>query len=169
MIKSTVALGLALSAFTGVPAIASDEFKCPFPSKPNDPAKLEQIRQLLPDVNTMLDLEKLKAMIASFQREGMSKSLMVDHLVGAYCPMVAREVPLTNNEKVALVQRFTGQATRLVYSLESGLDVIINVPLTPDVVDSVNMAARRQGLTAPGWIAMTIDNALSEQSITGQQ
>jgi hypothetical protein len=108
-------------------------------------------------------------MIASFQREGMSKSLMVDHLVGAYCPMVAREVPLTNNEKVALVQRFTGQATRLVYSLESGLDVIINVPLTPDVVDSVNLAARRQGLTAPGWIAMTIDNALSEQSITGQQ
>lgn len=169
MTKSTVALGLALSAFTGVPAIASDEFKCPLPSKPNDPAKLEQIRQLLPDVNTMLDLEKLKAMIASFQREGMSKNLMVDHLVSAYCPMVAREVPLTDNEKVALVQRFTGQATRLVYSLESGLDVIINVPLTPDVADSVNLATKRQGLSGSGWIAMTIDNALGAQGISGHQ
>jgi hypothetical protein len=169
MIKSTVALGLALFAFTGVPAIASDDFKCPFPSKPNDPAKLEQIRRLLPDVNTMIDVETLKAAIASFQREGMSKSLMVDHLIGVYCPMVARELPLTDNEKVALVQRFTGQVTRLVYSLESGLDVIINVPLTPDVADSVNLAAKRQGLSGPGWIAMTIDNALSQQSIAGHQ
>jgi len=40
------------------------------------------------------------------------------------------------------------------------LDVIINVPLTPDVVDALNTTAREQGLSGPAWIAMTIENAL---------
>jgi hypothetical protein len=39
-----------------------------------------------------------------------------------------------------------------------------NVPLTPDVVDAVNTAAKKQGLSAPAWIGMTIDNALQQQS-----
>jgi hypothetical protein len=64
----------------------------------------------------------------------MSKRLIVDHLIGAYCPMVVQEASLTDAEKAASVARFSGQVTRLVYSLESGLDVIINA-LTPDIVD----------------------------------
>ena len=78
--------------------------------------------------------------------------------------MVVREAPLTDAEKATLVQRFTGQVTRLVYSLESGLDIIINVPLTPDIVDAVNNVAKKQGLSGPAWIAMTIDIALQQQS-----
>ena len=92
------------------------------------------------------------------------RGLIIDHLVGAYCLMVAQDAPLTEAEKAALVRRFTGQVTRLVYSLESGLDIIINVPLTPDVVDAVNSVAKKQGLSGPAWIAMTIDNALQRQS-----
>ena len=99
----------------------------------------------------------------------MSKSLIIDHLVGAYCPMVVRDAPLTETEKADLVRRFTGQVTMLVYSLESGLDIIINVPLTPDVVDAVNIVAKRQGMSAPAWIAMTIDNALQQQSTARRQ
>jgi hypothetical protein len=44
------------------------------------------------------------------------------------------------------------------------LDIIINVPLTPDVVDIVNATAKKQGLSATAWIAMAIDNALQQQS-----
>jgi len=51
----------------------------------------------------------------------------------------------------------------LVYSLESGLDVIVNVPLAPDVVDALNATARKQGLSSPAWIAMTVENALQQQ------
>jgi hypothetical protein len=51
----------------------------------------------------------------------------------------------------------------LVYSLESGLDVIINVSLTPDVVDAINATARKQGLSGPAWIAMTVENALQRR------
>jgi hypothetical protein len=86
--------------------------------------------------------------------------LIIGHLVGAHCPMVAQESSLTEAEKSARLQRFTGQITRLVYSLESGLDIIINVPLTPDVVAVLNATASKQGLSGAAWIAMTVENAL---------
>jgi hypothetical protein len=117
----------------------------------------------------MMDIEKLNAAIASFRREGMQRSLIIDHLVDAYCSMIANEGPFTAAEKTALLQRFTGQVTTLVYSLESGLDVFINVPLTPDIVAAVNSAAKKQGLSTPAWIVMTIDKALSQQGTAPRQ
>jgi hypothetical protein len=112
----------------------------------------------------MTDVGLLNVAIGTLRRDGMSKSLIIDHLIGAYCPMIARDAALTDAEKATLVRRFSGEVTRLVYSLESGLDIIINVPLTPDVVDAVNSIAKEQGLSVPAWIAMTIDNALQQQS-----
>lgn len=144
MTKATFALAFALSAFAALPAVGAEQFQCPFPSNPNNPAKLEQIRGLLPDVNTMTNIERLTTTIAALRRDGMPKILIIDHLVGAYCPMVVRDAPLTEAEKSALVRRFTGQVTRLVYSLGGGLDIIINVPLTRDVVDAVNSIAGKQ-------------------------
>jgi hypothetical protein len=162
MTKAAFGLGLALAALAVLPAPGAEQFQCPLPSNPNNPARFEQIRGLLPDVNTMTNIEQLNTAIAILRRDSMSKSLIIDHLVGAYCLMVVREAPLTEAEKAALVRRFTGQVTRLVYSLERGLDIIINVPLTPDVVDAVNSMAK-QGLSGPARIAMTIDYALQQQ------
>jgi hypothetical protein len=99
----------------------------------------------------------------------MSKRLIVDHLIGAYCPRVVRDASLTEAEKGARVARFSGQVTQLVYSLESGLDIIINVPLTPDIADAVNDIAKKQGLAGPAWIAMTIDDALQQYSTARRQ
>ena len=129
----------------------------------SDPSKLERIRALLPDANAMGSVGRLNSTIDTLRREGMAKSQIVSHLVGAYCPMVAQESSLTEAEKAAKVRRFAGQITQLVYSLESGLDVIINVPLTPDVVDAINATARKQGLSTSAWIAMTVENALQRQ------
>jgi hypothetical protein len=164
MIKIPLLLSLALCTLTLIPAAAAEKFECPNPFTPNSPAKLEQIKGLLPDVDTMGNIDQLTVAINTLRREGMSKSLIMDHLIGAYCPMVARDNSVTDVEKTALVRRFSGQVTRLVYSLESNLDIIINVPLTPDVVDAVNTIAKKQGLSGPAWIEMTIDNALQQQS-----
>ena len=164
MIKTALGLSLTLCAFVALPALGAGHSQCPSFSRPNDPAKLEQIRGQLPNADTMMNIERLSATIASLRRDGMSKSLIIDHLVGAYCPMVVREAAVDDTEKAALVQRFTGQVTRLVYSLESGLDIIVNVPLSPDIVDTVNSLAKEQGLSGPAWIAMTIDNALQQRS-----
>lgn len=142
------------------PSFAAEKFVCPTTLKPSTPAKLEEISGLLPDGNAMADVGRLNSTIATLRREGMPNIRIIDHLVTAYCPVVARESSVTEAEKVVRVRRFAGQVTRLVYSLESGLDIIINVPLTPDVVDAINSTASRQGLSGPAWIAMTVENAL---------
>jgi hypothetical protein len=169
MYKTSFLLSFTLLLFTLVPAVAANQFECPNPFTPSTPARLEQVKGLLPTVNTMADVGLLNVAIGALRREGMSKTLIIDHLIGAYCPMIARDATLTEAEKATLVQRFSGQVTRLVYSLESGLDIIINVPLTPDVVDAVNTIAKKQGLSGPAWIEMTIDNALQQQSAARRQ
>ena len=140
-------LSATLFAVTLVPALATEQFECPSPFKPNTPAKLEEIKGSLPNVDAMGNIGRVTATIDTLRRDGMSKSLI----------------------KTALVRRFSGQVTRLVYSLESGLDIIINVPLTPDIVDAVNVTAKKQGLSTPAWIAMAIDNALQQQSAARPQ
>jgi hypothetical protein len=169
MTKIPFLLNLAFCSLALIPAASAQKFQCPNPFTPTTPAKLEQIKGLLPDANTMVNIDQLTVAINALRREGMSKSLIVDHLIGAYCPMVARDNSVTDAEKATLVRRFSGQVTRLVYSLESNLDIIINVPLTPDVVDAVNTIAKKQGLSGPAWIEMTIDNALQLQKAARRQ
>jgi hypothetical protein len=162
MTKIPLLLGLTVFSLNPLilPSFAAEKFECPATLKPSTPAKLEEIKGLLPDGNAMADVGRLNSTIATLRREGMPNMRIIDHLVTAYCPVVAQESSVTNADKLARVRRFAGQVTRLVYSLESGLDVIINVPLTPDVVDAINTTARRQGLSGPAWIAMTVENAL---------
>jgi hypothetical protein len=109
MTKIQFLLSLTLFSLTLVPAVAAEKFECPSPFKPNTPAKLEEIKGLLPNVNAMTDIGQLNVTIDTLRREGMPKNLIIDHLVGAYCPMIAREASLTESEKAALVQRFSGQ------------------------------------------------------------
>jgi hypothetical protein len=159
LIVSLALSGLVLAAMASAGA-AAEKFECPLAAKPTTPAKLQQIQRLLPDTSAMADIDRLNATVSMLRQDGMPKSLIIDHLVNVYCPMVAQESSLTEAEKTARLQRFTGQVTQLVYSLESGLDVIINVPLTPDIVAVLNATASKQGLTGAAWIAMTVENAL---------
>ena len=157
LIFSLTLSGLMLTAMPSAGA-AAEKFECPLAVKPTTPAKLQEVQRLLPDGNAMANIERLNATIGTLRQDGMSKSQIIDHLVGVYCPMVAQESSLTEAEKSAHLRRFTGQVTQLVYSLESGLDIIINVPLTPDVVALLNATASKQGLSGAAWIAMTVDN-----------
>jgi hypothetical protein len=152
--------GLMLSLVSGT---AAESFECPRAFKPSTPSRLEEIKGLLPNVNAMADVSQLNATIGTLRKEGMPKNQIVDHLMDSYCPMIGRDDSLTEAEKAVRVQRFAGQITQLVYSLESGLDIIINVPLTPDVVDALNTTASKQGLSGPAWVAMTVENALQRQ------
>ena len=168
MIKIPLLLSLSLLTLALVPAAAAEQFECPNPFTPNTPATLEEIKGLLPDAGAMANIGQLTTAINALRREGMPKNLIIDHLIGAYCPMVAQG-SLPEAEKSTLVRRFSGQVTRLVYSLESGLDIIINVPLTPDIADAVNTVAKKQGLSGPAWIAMAVDHALQQQAASRRQ
>jgi hypothetical protein len=159
LLCSLTFFGLMLTAMPPVGA-AAEKFECPLAVKPTTPAKLQEIQRLLPDGNAIANIGRLNATVGTLRQDGMSKSQIIDHLVGVYCPMVAQDSSLTEGEKTAHLRRFTGQVTQLVYSFESGLDIIINVPLTPDVVALLNATASKQGLSGAAWIAMTVENAL---------
>jgi hypothetical protein len=159
LLLSLAFLGVTLAALTPANAAAAN-FECALSVQPTDPARSLEMQRLLPDSNAMADIGRLTAAVGVLLREGTPKSLSINELVGAYCPMVAQENSLTETEKTARLQRFTSQITQLVYSLESGLDIIINVPLTPDVVAVLNATASKQGLSGAAWIAMTVENAL---------
>jgi hypothetical protein len=159
LIVSLTLSGLVLTARPSAGA-AAEKFECPIAAKPTTPAKLQQVQRSLLDANAMADIGRLSATVSRLRQDGMPKSLIIDHLVGVYCPMVAQESSLTEAEKTAHLRHFTGQVMRLVYGLESGLDVIINVPLTPDIVAVLNATASKQGLSGAAWIAMTVENAL---------
>ena len=165
MARRSLSLGLILLGMmlSPVPSAAVDKFNCPFIFTSSDPSKLERIRALLPDASAIGSVGRLNSTVDTLRRDGMTKSQIVSHLVGAYCPMVAQDSSLTEADKATKVRRFAGQITQLVYSLESGLDIIVNVPLTPDVVDALNATARKQGLSSSAWIAMTVENALQRQ------
>jgi hypothetical protein len=164
MYRSALIFGLTLSGLvlTAMPSagVAAEKFECPLAVKPTTPAKLQQIQRLLPDASAMADIGRLNATVSTLRQDGIPKALIIDHLVGVYCPMVAQESSLKDADKTAHLRRFTGQVTQLVYSLESGLDIIINVPLTPDIVAVLNATASKQGLSGAAWIAMTVENAL---------
>src|SRR4249920_962997 len=109
MTKIQFLLSLTLFSLTLVPAVAAENFECPSPFKPNTPAKLEEIKGLLPNIDAMADIGQLNVTIGTLQREGMTKSLIIDHLVGAYCPLIEREASLTEAEKAERVRLFSGQ------------------------------------------------------------
>jgi tetratricopeptide repeat protein len=80
-----------------------------------------------------------------------------DFLYGVGAPLGIHRLVLDEHPAIC-----AANLTHLI-SLESGLDIIINVPFTPDVVDSINAKARKQGLSGPAWISMTVENALQLQ------
>jgi S-methylmethionine-dependent homocysteine/selenocysteine methylase len=147
----------------GGPSHAASKFECPNPFKPSNPATLAEINSQLPDRKAMADVGRLTATINVLRLKRMPRIQIIDHLIGTYCPMVAQEDSFSEAEKQTSVRRFSGQVTRLVYSLESGLDVVINVPFTPDVVEAINAKALKQGLSVPAFISMTVENALELQ------
>jgi predicted HicB family RNase H-like nuclease len=159
MSRIALLLGLTLFGITlfDPPGLATESFQC---RHSVTPAMLEEIKIQLPDGNAMADVGRLTATIDALRRKGLPKSRIISELAGAYCPMVAQDPSLTAAEKAANVRRFSVQVSQLIYSLESGLDVIINVRFTPDVVDAINAKARQQGLSGPAWISMTVENTL---------
>jgi hypothetical protein len=157
LLPSLAFFGLMLPLASGA---AAESFECPRAFKPSSPARLEEIKGMLPDASAMSDVSQLNATIGALQKEGVPKIEIIAHLMDAYCPMVAEDKSLSEPEKTVRVRRFAGQITQLVYSLASGLDIIVNVPLIPDIVDVLNTTASKQGLSGPAWIAMTVENAL---------
>jgi hypothetical protein len=163
--KHLVTIGIMLALLLGLtlPAQAKKVgFECPVTIDGTTPEKRAEIAKLLPVGNAMDDPGRLNASIDSLKRLGLSRTLIIDHLIGAYCPTVAQNKSLSDAERTALVRRFASRITVLVYDVEDTSEIVLNVVLKPSIVDEVNAKARKNGLSVEGWLSKTIEQAVQQ-------
>jgi hypothetical protein len=155
----SIALKPANAEVAGKTIPTQSGFTCPPHVKGATARQREAIRALLPSRDAMDDSAQLNASITGLRRLGLSKTLVADHLIGAYCVTIAHNSYLSDAEKTEDVRQFASQITPLVYNDEGVSDIVLNVPLKPSVVGEVNVKAQASGLSVEQWMSRTIEAA----------
>lgn len=101
---------------------------------------------------------KLNRVVTVLRDRGMNSGNIVDNLISAYCPVVAANAALNDQQKTMAVRSFAAQAARAVYTPDGADAIIIDVPLAPDVANAVNSKAKAERMSPQDWAAKTIAN-----------
>jgi hypothetical protein len=108
-----VVLGLAGPAFA---------LECPAAQKLTRPGVLQETQAQINNVANLLATgdvgNRVPAIIADLRRRypGVENAEVVNYLMAAYCPIVARLSGLSDAEKQARMDRFVSQLSQIVYS-----------------------------------------------------
>lgn len=135
-------------------------FVCPVKSVGANAAQDRAIAAAIPAGDGLADAAKLDAAIGALRAKGIGNAIMIDALISAYCPGVARDAALSDEGKRAQVRRFAARVTRRVYALETAEAVILDVPFRPEVADMINARAAAERISPEAWVANAIDRAL---------
>lgn len=155
----SVGVALTLSLFGGWAAQAQS-LECPVAQVPA--AQAEAVSKVLPYLEAFRDQAKLAAAIETLKNDGDGTVQVVNGLISAYCPLVAAEQGTTDAQKTADVQNFGLNVTRQAFSLSSEEKVILDVTLSPDIVEVITAKAKADGISAQEWIAAKISSDLAQ-------
>jgi hypothetical protein len=138
-------------------------FTCPDTVTSDAPRNAPPPSDLYSGATDLTAGNRLGELMDDLRKSGMKPALIVDHLVGAYCPLVASDGSLSDQQKADRVRRFARQVTGLAYgqSGQEELDVLVEVPLTPALLGQVDQAAGRAGLSRDAWIERAIKQQLT--------
>ncbi|MPZ41704.1 MAG: glutelin [Rhizobiales bacterium] len=144
----------------GQPATAAG-FTCPYIKAVDAPKDAPSLAELFTGATDATADERLGILVIDLRKSGMRPALIVDHLVGAYCPLVVADTSLSDAQKTIRVRRFARQVAGLAYvpSEQDELAVLVDLPLAPRLLDQVNKAADKSGISRDTWI----DRAISRQ------
>lgn len=151
------ALASALYLAPHAASAAGQGFECPQRSATDTP---RDIKSLIPAGDALDDPSRLNAAVDTLRRQRVGNALIIDNLIGAYCPAIAADAALTDMQKARRVQQFAVRVTRAVYSVESADDVILDVPFKSAVADTINAKAQAAGVSPGTWVAQTVENVL---------
>jgi hypothetical protein len=156
---------VCVSGFTGSsvrPANAA-AFTCPETVTPDAPRNTSPPIGPSSGATDLTIGNRVTEIVADLRKGGMKPALIVDHLVGAYCPLVANDGSLSDQQKADQVRRFARQVTGLAYgqSGQEELDVLVDVPLMPALLGQVDQAAGRAGMSRDAWIERAIKQSLT--------
>ena len=138
-------------------------FTCPDTVTSDAPRNAPPLSDLYSGANDVTASNRLSEVMADLRKDGMKPALIVDHLVSAYCPLVANDSSLSDKQRADRIQRFARQVTGLAYgsSGQDESDVLIEVPLMPTLLGQVDQAAGRAGLSRDAWIERAIKQQLT--------
>jgi hypothetical protein len=138
-------------------------FTCPDTSGATTAGKAPSLDGLYSGATDATASHRLGELMADLRKSGLKPSLIVDHLVGAYCPLVAADNSLSDKQKTDRVRRFAQQVTGLAYmpSDAGEVDVLVQTTLAPELVTQVDQAAGRGGVSRDEWITQAIKRQLA--------
>lgn len=138
----------------------SAAFVCPVKSVGANAAQDQAIAAAIPAGDALDDTAKLNAAVAALRAKDVSNAIIVDSLISSYCPAVARNTALNDEQKRAQVRRFAVRMTRIVYALDSVDAVILDVPFAPGVIAAINAKAAAEKISPEAWVVKAIDREL---------
>ena len=138
-------------------------FECNWLPTDDEPMGIHDIRSLLSGVDLLDDPDRLNLAVDKLRQEGLNETLIIDNLVGAYCPIVAMNSALSDAQKATQVRRFASKIIPIVYMIEDTENVILDVPFSPTVVDAIKAKAKEAGVAPEKWISDIVSNALKNE------
>lgn len=149
---------LGLSILSVQPSLAAGSFECP--KQALEDVSSSSVEALARSGDPLGNVEAMNAAVDSLRAKNVSSGLIIDALVAAYCPTVAGTPDLTDAQKSSQIARFAARVARTVYSLENADAIVLDVAFPPQIVDSIDAAAKAAGTSQEAWIRDTVDAAL---------
>ncbi len=153
---------LAMAAAVLLAPLTAAAFECPNPAPGGNAAQQKSIAAALPADPSTEDL-KMNEAVTALRSQGIAPSAIVDGLIAAYCPAIARDSALNENARRARLRHFAGQAVRMAYGLESADAIILDVPFPPDTVVAINARAKAEGVSPDAYVANAGDAYLKQK------
>src|SRR5688572_8065288 len=88
-----------LAVMVALPASADAAFDCPAGSPAGDAAQAAEITALLGADPAFGDIGHMQETIDTLIGRGVSRTVIIDNLIGAYCPTVVAEAGLSDAQK----------------------------------------------------------------------
>ena len=156
---------VSIAGFGGAMIVPVDAaaFTCPDSTASDPPETVPALSDWYSGATDLTASHRLGELMTELRKSGMKPALIVDHLVGAYCPLVAADDTLSEKQKADRVRRFAQQVTGLAYrpSDADEVDVLVTVPVTPTLLGQVDQAAGRAGMSREAWLEQAIKQQLA--------
>jgi hypothetical protein len=145
--------------------VAAAPLTCPAAAGPTVIENPSSLKDLYSGATDVTAGNRLNELMAAFRASGRKPAFIVDDLVSAYCPLVAADTYLSDQQKVDRVRRFARQVTGLAYGLSDPdeVDVLLDIPLAPAVLSQIDQAAADAGMSRDAWIGLAIRQRLDSR------
>ncbi|MGV6904214.1 MULTISPECIES: glutelin [unclassified Brucella] len=160
LITALFLAGIALSA-ASAPAAAAG-FECAYKKAPGDMKHVPDIKYLEGGLTPAMFHQRLAEMVQKLVADKVPPALIVDHFVWAYCPSAAADKSLNDKQKTEHVRRFAADVAALAYTAPSAdeLDVLVTLPLTQNLLDQIDSAAKDKKISRDDWMLNALQHAI---------